>query len=397
MKIFENAKKNIFNFVLLLALISWSAGLHAQCNYVEGTINFTANGGNTGAGYTNEYLLTDASGLILQINSSPSFTNVTAGSYNIYNLNYETANGAPTGNTVGQNVSGIGGLCIDLSTALPINVCNISIEWTDATASDQETSGGNLPTLTISGGDISTVTMSTAIEVAFTGSATQGSDYAPATTPITLTIPKGDYSTATTLNLNDLTTDDLSITDDQIVESDETIVLTLQNAIGMDIDDADGSTVTESVHTYTIIDDDVLLVEFDNATATDVETTGGNLPQITVSGGITTAATTVEITLNASPGTATAGTDYSPDFSTVITVTIPAGDYTTATNLAIPGLSVTDDSIVEANETFVLDLQNPSTGVNIGDADGGSTTEGTHTYTIIDDDCAAAAQTLSIN
>ena len=69
------------------------------------------------------------------------------------------------------------------------------------------------------GGDISSVTMTTEVQVALSGTATLGTDYAPSSSPITLTIPKGNYTTATTLELKDLTTsaDSVYIKDDFIL------------------------------------------------------------------------------------------------------------------------------------------------------------------------------------
>ena len=289
---------------------------------------------------------------------------------------------------VGDNVSGVGGTCFGLSAALAITVCKLEIEWVTASNSGAESVLNYQPTLTISGGDITAVTMTTNIEVAITGTATLGTDFNPSTSPVTLVLPKGDYSSATTLNFNDLTTDDISIIEDILQEADETIILTLQNAVGMDIGDVDMADGIESIHTYTIIDNDVLLVEWLTSTDSDQEATGGNLPSLVLSGAEINSAATIEVALS---GTATAGTDYLP--ATTITVTIPVGDYQTSAStmalnaftLSTADLSITDDQVIEGNETIILTLQNPS-GVTIGDADGVDGIESFYTYIILDDD-----------
>jgi hypothetical protein len=78
------------------------------------------------------------------------------------------------------------------------------------------------------------------------------------------------------------------------------------------------------------------------------------------------------------------------------------GDYTTAqtldlNDLTTQDLSIVNDVNVEPTETFVLQLQNPGTGLSIADVDSTDGIESEFTYTITDDDCAAAARTLSKN
>lgn len=393
--------------LMTIALIALSLPsiLNAQsCDYVEGDITFTASAGNTTADYVNEYLLTDAAGIILQRGTATTFTGLTQGNYNIYNVNYETATSggegtSVTGIMVGDDIANIGGICYELSAALPITVCKIQIEWTDATGGSVENTTNEL-ILTISGGDLTNVTTPITVEAGISGTATIGSDFNPNTTPITLTIPVGDYSSATNLNFNDLTTDDFSIIDDQEVEDNETVIFTLQNPVGLDIADADGADGTEDVHTYTIQDNDGLSVEFTVDAGQDLESVGGNLPQLTIGGAIITSPVTVEVVLTG--GTATENADFETEVADfTILVTIPAGDYTTAqtidlNDLTDQDLSIVDDAIVEPTETFVLELQNP-TDVTINDVDGMDGTESQFTYTILDQDCAAAARTLTKN
>ncbi|MEQ6119680.1 invasin domain 3-containing protein, partial [Reichenbachiella sp. MALMAid0571] len=136
-----------------------------------------------------------------------------------------------------------------------------------------------------------------------------------------------------------------------------------------------------------------ILVEFTDATSSDDETLGGNLPSLTVQGGIILSDATVEVAFS---GTAIGSTDYAFNVPSPVTVTIPAADYSMAQTVDIVGvsdlnLSITDDNTPEPNETIILTLQNPGTSLSIGDADGGATTEIITTYTITDDDPSATA------
>jgi hypothetical protein len=78
---------------------------------------------NPGAGFTVKYLLTTTSGLILAISDTPVFPAQTVGSYLIRTLVYNTASPAPTGVTVGTNVSGIAGCCFQLGVPTPVSIC----------------------------------------------------------------------------------------------------------------------------------------------------------------------------------------------------------------------------------------------------------------------------------
>jgi hypothetical protein len=79
------------------------------------TISASATGNNTAAGFTTQYVLTNASGVIRSSNSSGSFTapNET-GEFRIYAVNYSTS-GAQPSLTAGTNIAAIGGACVDVS------------------------------------------------------------------------------------------------------------------------------------------------------------------------------------------------------------------------------------------------------------------------------------------
>ena len=121
------------------------------------------------------------------------------------------------------------------------------------------------------------------------------------------------------------------------------------------------------------------VVEFSTATASDAENSGGNQPDLVVTGDLGSEAT-VDVVVTG--GTAEAG-----DYSNTVEVTIPAGNY--ANDPFPTNLSINADTVVEADETIQLQLQNPTGDLSIGDANADLTTQSTHTYTITNDDAAA--------
>ncbi|GAB3756815.1 hypothetical protein [Spirosoma pomorum] len=115
------------------------------CTYRAGTISFVASGGNMGAAYTTQYILADGNDKILATSPTTSFSNVAAGNYKLYALNYDTSKGI-TGNTVNSTIANITGSCFDVSAAFPINVCpqdGSGCDYTVGTVSFVA-SGGNL-------------------------------------------------------------------------------------------------------------------------------------------------------------------------------------------------------------------------------------------------------------
>ncbi|MDA1013551.1 MAG: hypothetical protein O3A00_03745, partial [Planctomycetota bacterium] len=122
-------------------------------------------------------------------------------------------------------------------------------------------------------------------------------------------------------------------------------------------------------------------VEFSVATASDVESTGGNIPVLLINGIVPTAQT---IDVNVTGGTATGA-----DFTNTVMVNIPAATYDGTVGTAVPiNLAIISDGIVEADETIELTLANPSANVTISDANSDLTAQGTHTYTITNDNTA---------
>lgn len=186
------------------------------------------------------------------------------------------------------------------------------------------------------------------------GSATAGTDYT--TTTGTLTFPQG--TTTQTINI--------PILGDTMVEPDEMFTVTLSNA--------SGATISTGTANGTITNDDQA-ASLAIAANSRVEGNSGtaNLA-FTVTLTNPPASGNVTVQFSTGSGTAAAGTDYT---TTTGTLTFPQGTTTQTINVPIVG-----DTDVEADETFVVTLSNP-TGAVLGTA--------TATGTITNDDTAPAA------
>ncbi len=211
-----------------------------------------------------------------------------------------------------------------------------------------------------------TVTLSAAsgqqVTVAYadagTGTATSGTDYT-AITGGTLTFAAGTTSQ----------TFDVSVTGDTDEEPNETVVATLSNAAN--------ATISTATGTGTIVNDDGVTVSIDSPSVTEVDGGSTNLTFTVTLSKVSTQQVTVAYA-DAGTGTATSGTDYTA--ITGGTLTIAAG--TTSQTFDV---SVTGDTLDEADETIVVTLSN-ATNATI------ATTTGTGTIT--DND---ATPTLSID
>ena len=191
------------------------------------------------------------------------------------------------------------------------------------------------------------------VDYAVTGTATgSGTDYTLANG--TLTINSGSTSSGTITIA--------SIVNDTLDEDNETVILTLSNP-------SNASLGTDSVHTYTIFDnDDAPVVDFNTTSSTGAESVSSKAITVDLSA-VSAKAITVNYALS---GTATgSGTDYTLGSGTL---SINAGSSTGTITIA----SIVDDSIDEADETIVLTLSNPS-NATLG-------TDSVHTYTITDND-----------
>jgi len=233
-----------------------------------------------------------------------------------------------------------------------------TIAFTSTTSSGLESvSSANLQVAlsSVSGRDVM-------VDYAVTGTATgSGTDYTLADG--TLTISESNSSNNITI---------ASIVADLLDEFDETVIVTLSNPVNATLG-------TNTVHTYTITDDDnAPAVSF--ALATDGQSESEPSQDIQVSLDATSGKT---ITVNyAVTGTATAGgTDHT---TAAGTITFNPGDQDFQQQI----VGIVDDLLDEENETIILTLSSP-TNASLG-------TQTTHTYTITDND-AAPSVTLSVD
>lgn len=263
----------------------------------------------------------------------------------------------------------------------------VNVEFSAATASGAEGDSGTNPVtspmLTV-GGDV--LPADATVEIALTDGTATLADNDYAQTLNTVTIPAGDYTTPQNIAIPVAA---LGIIGDTTDEPDEDLTLTLQNPTGIIIGDANTDTATTNTAVYTILNDDgvVITVEFSAAAASGIEgdsgTTAIAAPTLLVGGGVLASDGTVDIVL--ADGTATtADNDYT---QTLSTVTIPAGDYSTAQSIDIPvaALGIVGDTAIEPDENVLLSLQNAS-GVITGDTDTDTLIRINAAYTILDDD-----------
>jgi hypothetical protein len=187
------------------------------------------------------------------------------------------------------------------------------------------------------------------------------SDYT--NTPITVNFADGDTTPKTIT---------IPITNDTLVEGNETVNLTLTNP-------TNGATLgNQNTATLSIIDNDVTL-QF-SGTNYSVREDGTAIASVTITRtGRSTEA--VSATINLTNGTASSN-DYT---STPITVTLGNGE--TSKTVDIP---INNDSIYEPDETINLTLSNPTGGATLG-------TQQTSTLTIVDNDAQAGVIGFSNN
>uniref|UniRef100_UPI0033056357 Ig-like domain-containing protein n=1 Tax=uncultured Croceitalea sp. TaxID=1798908 RepID=UPI0033056357 len=140
-------------------------------------------------------------------------------------------------------------------------------------------------------------------------------------------------------------------------------------------------------------------IEFELATASDLEDDGGNLPNLLIEGTLPVD-TAIDILVN-NAGTATIGTDYTLGGATgtlpqTISVIIPAGVYTATNPISMGSLALADgvtpinfsilpDLFIENDETINITLSNPSGALVLKEVADGTFID-THTYTISNDD-----------
>lgn len=208
----------------------------------------------------------------------------------------------------------------------------------------------------------------------------------------TLIVPADDYA-------DEIVNIDITAFQDLILENDETFRVTLETVDnGSDIEpgDVDDNANVQATTTITILDDDSLLIGFDPEASSDSEADGGDLPQIKINGADIDSDSPVvpfEIHFNV-PNTSTAtyadfeGSDAFEFNGDIVSVTVPEGDYGQQEGVLeladfVADFAITNDDIVETDETLIFDLvvDNMSDPIDI---DGGYFAQ--TTYTIENDD-----------
>lgn len=248
----------------------------------------------------------------------------------------------------------IGGAAVDMG-AVETEVAPGTLQFDPASVTVNEPDGTVSLTVTRTDGADGDVGVSFASS---DGSATAGLDFAAVGD--TLTWADGD-SAAKTITV--------PILDDAEVETDETFDLTLSAPTGnATVGSADTATVT-------IVSDDLPpeplpgTLQFDPASATVDETAGTVTLSVTRTGGDDGE---VGVSFATANGTASAGADFTAGAGTL---TWGDGDVAAKT-ITVP---ILDDSEVEPDETFAVDLSAPTGGATLGSA-------GAATVTIVSDD-----------
>ena len=184
------------------------------------------------------------------------------------------------------------------------------------------------------------------VDVTYTttnGTATSGSDYT--TTAGVATIPAGTGSVQVTV----------PVLGDNVVEPDETFTVDLTNPVNATISDAQGLGTIQNDDTTTILITDVSLAEGNAGTTNFVFTVTLSAPS----------ATPVSVDYATADGTATAPSDY----TAIPTSTLNFPALSTSQQITV---GVAGDGLVEPNETFFVNLSNPS-GATLGDTQGQGT------------------------
>lgn len=234
-----------------------------------------------------------------------------------------------------------------------------TLRFSVAGYSVNENGGTATITVTRTGGSSGSVSVNYATS---NGTATAGSDYTA--TSGTLSFADGEMTRTFTI----------AITNDALLEGNETINLTLSNPTG-------GANLgSPATAVLTIQDDDAAqpgVIQFSTTAYTVNEAQGTITITVTRTGG-----SNVPVSVNyaTSNGTATAGSDYT---STSGTLTFGVGE--TTKTFTIP---IINDTAIESPETVTLTLSNPTNGATLGNPS-------TATLTINSDDTTGQPTTTS--
>ncbi len=251
--------------------------------------------------------------------------------------------------TVGLTVSGTSEsvTASDTATGTIINDDTPAVTIADASASE-----GDSITFTVTLD--AAVTGGLTVTPSFTdGTATEGTDYTENTAAITFAGTAGEQQTFT-----------VATTEDTDAEADETFT------VGLTVSGTSESVTASDTATGTIINDDTPAVTIADASASEGDSITFTVTlDAAVTGGLA-------VTPSFTDGTATKGTDYTEN-TAAIKFTGTAGEQQTFT------VATTEDTDVEAHETFTVSLAVSGTSETVTASD-------TATATIIDDDGATS-------
>ena len=227
------------------------------------------------------------------------------------------------------------------ASSIAIGTPASTLEVSDVTVNESDGSADFVVSLSETAGSNVTFDYTTV-----NGTAVAGEDYTT-TSATGVTILAGNLSTIVSV----------PITDDSADEPDETFDLVVSNV--------DGAIGADGTGTATIMDNDPTQLSVSDVTVNENDGTVDFLVSLRAPG---TSDVTFDYTTE--DGTALAGSDYTTTSATG--VTIVAGNL--STTISVP---LIDDAIVEANETFEL---------NVSNVVGATVIDGTGTATIIDND-----------
>uniref|UniRef100_UPI004047D4CF beta strand repeat-containing protein n=1 Tax=Roseivirga sp. TaxID=1964215 RepID=UPI004047D4CF len=256
--------------------------------------------------------------------------------------------------TISQSNLAATGLAVNITDGATVTINNDdtapTVTLSVGSATIAEATGTSSITATLSNLSVNDVT----VTLAYSGTATSGTDYnANASTSIVVTAG----------NLTANAAVGITATQDVNPETNETIIIDITNV-------TNGTENGTQQQTITITDDDTPNIQFNTTASNGAESVASTNLQVDLS--IASALTaTVDYTVT---GTATAGTDF-----TLANGTLTFNPAEVNKTITIAG--IVDDAILEANETVIVTLSNPS-NANLG-------ANTVHTYTINNNDAAA--------
>lgn len=245
------------------------------------------------------------------------------------------------------------------------------------TASSMTTEGPSamvsLTMTTSVGGALLGANVSAQVSDAGSGSATSGTDYTALTPPLMAQFTSGQGNGA----MRNVT---INLVDDSLVESPETIALSLGMASPMEIATVTGTTS----HTLTINDDEMATVQFAMATDTVAENVSGGTYQFNVTLSLTgdgtpTLSAPVSVAVNQNAGGSAGAGDFTYTPQTAMFTTAAVDGATFAITVGI-----TNDADPEMAETVFFGFATPSGPATVG-------TPAMFTLTIMDDDTPPTA------